>query len=49
MWYITYVQSPIVHTLHGMEGFVLTFGRATNGQLSLVEVGMHDVQNQIEN
>jgi hypothetical protein len=32
-----------------MEGFVLTFGRATNGQLSLVEVGMHDVQNQIEN
>jgi hypothetical protein len=31
-----------------MEGFVLTFGGPVNGQLSLVEVVIHDVQYQIE-
>jgi hypothetical protein len=31
-----------------MERFVLTFGGVASGQLSLIEVGMHHVQNQIE-
>jgi hypothetical protein len=31
-----------------MEWFVLTFGGVASGQLSLIEMGMHDAQNQIE-
>ncbi len=36
MWYAIDVQSLVVHTFHGMDKYVLTFGKVVNKKLSWI-------------